>query len=182
MTTATDHEPGTEPFLTAEGGVFTAQALSRALPLYRLTTLQYEVWHTVLGEMTDGGFVALTLQAIADRLATSKSNISPALNRLAELGLLWRVSNGLYRVNPRVAFKGSRKEWNEALQEVPPGVPDVLLPTITGAHPGPADPARPPLAETEHGRCRQSASSPVPLLMQQAPTPLVGRVGGWRHG
>ncbi|WP_030463350.1 helix-turn-helix domain-containing protein [Kitasatospora sp. NRRL B-11411] len=144
MTTATDHEPGTETFLTAEGGVFTAQALSRALPLYRLTTLQYEVWHTVLGEMTDGGFVALTLQAIADRLATSKSNISPALNRLAELGLLWRVSNGLYRVNPRVAFKGSRKEWNEALQEVPPGVPDVLLPHYHRRPPRTSRPSSPP--------------------------------------
>ncbi|MFI9323251.1 hypothetical protein ACIGXI_26210 [Kitasatospora aureofaciens] len=51
MTTA-DHDPGTETFLTAEGSVFTAQDLSRARPLYRLTTLQYDVWHTVLGEMT----------------------------------------------------------------------------------------------------------------------------------
>ncbi|MFJ8443985.1 replication/maintenance protein RepL [Kitasatospora griseola] len=115
--------------MTAEGSVFTAQDLSRALPLYRLTTLQYDVWHTVLGEMTDGGFVTLTLDDIADRLATSKSNISPALNRLAELGLLWRISNGLYRINPRIAFKGSQEEWIEALEEVPADVPEVVLPS-----------------------------------------------------
>ncbi|MDH6710902.1 putative transcriptional regulator [Kitasatospora sp. MAA19] len=127
--TAADHDPGTETFLTAEGSVFTAQDLSRALPLYRLTTLQYDVWHTVLGEMTDGGFVTLTLDDIAERLATSKSNISPALNRLAELGLLWRISNGLYRINPRIAFKGSQEEWTEALEEVPADVPEVVLPS-----------------------------------------------------
>lgn len=127
--TAADHDPGTDTFLTAESSVFTAQDLSRALPLYRLTTLQYDVWHTVLGEMTNGGYVALTLEDIAERLATNKSNISPALSRLAEFGLLWRISNGLYRINPRIAFKGSREEWVQALNEVPADVPEVVLPS-----------------------------------------------------
>ncbi|WP_329572867.1 helix-turn-helix domain-containing protein [Kitasatospora sp. NBC_01266] len=127
--TAAHRDPGTETFLTAEGSVFTAQDLSRALPLYRLTTLQYDVWHTVLGEMTDGGYVTLTLDDIAERLGSSKSNISPALSRLAELGLLWRVSNGLHRVNPRIAFKGSQEEWAEALDTVPADVPEVVLPS-----------------------------------------------------
>ncbi|MFD9593120.1 MarR family transcriptional regulator [Kitasatospora sp. NPDC059973] len=123
-----DQERDAETFLTAEGSVFTAQELSRALPLFRLTTLQYDVWHTVLGEMADGGWVMLTLDEIAERLGTSKSNISPALSRLAELGLLWRVSNGLHRINPRIAFKGTREEWIEALGEVPAEVPEVVLP------------------------------------------------------
>ncbi|MGW7582746.1 MarR family transcriptional regulator [Kitasatospora sp. NPDC054768] len=123
-----DHDQETATFLTAEDSVFTAQDLSRALPLYRLTTLQYDVWHTVLSEMTDGGWVPLTLEEIADRLGTKKSNISPALGRLAELGLIWRVSNGLHRINPRIAFKGSQEEWVEALSEVPADVPEVILP------------------------------------------------------
>ncbi|MFD0567792.1 hypothetical protein ACFQ2M_41845 [Kitasatospora saccharophila] len=81
--TAADRFPGTETFLTAEGSVFTAQDLSRALPLYRLTILQYDVWHTVLGEMTDGGFVVLTLDDIAERLATSRSYLIWACKLLA---------------------------------------------------------------------------------------------------
>ncbi|MDH6107842.1 putative transcriptional regulator [Kitasatospora sp. MAP12-15] len=127
--TAAEQDQGTGTFLTAEGSVLTAQDLSRALPLYRLTTLQYDVWHTVLGEMTDGGYVTLTLEEIADRLGTAKSNISPAMGRLAELGLIWRVSNGLHRINPRIAFKGSQEEWIEALDEVPADVPEVVLPS-----------------------------------------------------
>ncbi|WP_344559704.1 hypothetical protein, partial [Kitasatospora saccharophila] len=59
---------------------------------------------------------------------SSKSNISPALNRLTDLGLLWRISNGLCRINPRIAFKGSQEEWTKALEEVPADVPEVVLP------------------------------------------------------
>ncbi|MGF1428698.1 hypothetical protein [Kitasatospora sp. LaBMicrA B282] len=35
----------------------------------------------------------------------------------------------MYRVNPRIAFKGTQDEWHEALGEVPDTVPAVLLPS-----------------------------------------------------
>ncbi|MFE9427027.1 hypothetical protein ACFYNO_29130 [Kitasatospora sp. NPDC006697] len=126
--TTHEHDQDDEAFLTVAGSMYTAQGLSRALPLYRLTTTQYDVWHVVLGDMADGGWVHLTLEEIGVRLGTSKSNISPALSRLIGLGLLWRVSNGLYRINPRIAFKGSRDDWIAALGEVPDEVPEVVLP------------------------------------------------------
>lgn len=110
---------------------FTAQQLAAALPMYRLTAAQYDVWHTMLGAMERGGWVRLTLEEIAARLGAHAPNISTALSVLREHGLLWREGVGCYRVNPRVAFKGSVEEWNEALASIPADVPEVVIPQYT---------------------------------------------------
>lgn len=111
-----------------EFSYFTAQELAAALPMYRLTATQYDVWNTMLGSMERGGRVYLTLDDIAERLGAHAPNISTALTVLRERGLLWREGAGTYRVNPRVAFKGTVNEWNEALESIPAGVPEVVLP------------------------------------------------------
>lgn len=107
---------------------FTVQELAAVLPMYRLTSMQYDVWNVMLGEMGRGGWVHITLDDIADRLGTQKPNISPALTVLRERGLCWREAPGIYRINPRVAFKGNVEEWNVAMASVPPDVPEVLMP------------------------------------------------------
>lgn len=107
---------------------FTAQQLAAAMPMFRLTAMQYDVWNVLLGAMQRGNRVFMTLDDMADRLGAQKPNISPALTVLRQRGLVWREAPGIYRVNPRVAFKGSVEEWNEAMAEVPDDVPDVVLP------------------------------------------------------
>ncbi|MFF9265763.1 replication/maintenance protein RepL [Streptomyces longwoodensis] len=116
---------------------FTAQELARALPMFRLTASQYDVWNTLLGEMGRGGRVVMTQDEIADRLGTNKANISPALTVLRERGLCWRESPGVYRINPRIAFKGTVDEWNEAMDDVPADVPEVVLPKYRRRPPRP---------------------------------------------
>lgn len=107
---------------------FTAQELAAALPMYRLTATQYDVWNTLLGAMQRGGWVPLTLEEISDRLGAYPSNISPALSVLRDRGLVWKEGAGLWRINPQVAFRGTIEEWNEALATIPDSVPEVLIP------------------------------------------------------
>lgn len=107
---------------------YTSRELARALPMYRLTGAQYDVWYTMLGAMQRGGWVELTLADIANRLGMYESNVSTDLSKLRAHGLLWRQSDGLYRINPRVAFRGTVDEWNEALESIPAEVPEVLIP------------------------------------------------------
>ncbi|MFW5420877.1 winged helix-turn-helix domain-containing protein [Nocardiopsis sp. CNT-189] len=107
---------------------YQSQALAWVLPLYRLTTTEHDVWNTMLGRMEDGGRVPLSRADIALRLNTAPTNISPALSRLQELGLLWKVSADLWQINPNVAFKGTTEEWQEALDSVPAEVPPVPMP------------------------------------------------------
>jgi predicted transcriptional regulator len=130
---------------------YTAQELARALPMYRLTASQYDTWNTLLAHMERGGRVYMRQEDIAEYLGTNKANVSPALTVLREKGLCWMESPGVYRINPRIAFKGTVNEWNEAMDDVPPEVPEVLIPkyrrrpprharpgTRAGARPGAA--------------------------------------------
>jgi len=110
---------------------FMAAELSSTLPMYRLTTTEYDVLHTLLGHMERGGRVYLKLEDIADRLGTAASHISTALTKLRDLGLVWRPTLGQYQVNPRIAFRGTVEEWNQALDEIPDEIPDVIIPTYT---------------------------------------------------
>lgn len=127
--TVSVEESAAQPVSVEDFSYYTAQELARAMPMYRLTATQYDVWNVLLGEMRRGGRVHLRQEDIAERLGIDKANVSPALTGLRGKGLCWMEARGVYRINPRVAFKGSVREWNEAMDEVPPDVPEVVLPT-----------------------------------------------------
>jgi predicted transcriptional regulator len=141
MTVSAEEAPQT--VAVEDFSYYTAQELARALPMYRLTAAQYDVWNVLLGRMERGGRVYMTQDDIAEYLGTDKANISPALKVLREKGLVWMESRAVYRINPRIAFKGSVTEWNDAMEDVPPDVPEVLIPKYR---------RRPPRASRTGGR------------------------------
>lgn len=105
-----------------------AQQLALVMPLYRLTTTQYDVWNTLLGFMEHGGVVPIGMKDIATRLNIATPNVSNALARLRTLGLVWRLTPEAWQINPHIAFKGSVEEWNEAMARIPEDVPEVPMP------------------------------------------------------
>lgn len=99
-----------------------------ALPMYRLSTNQYDIFWAMVGMMKRGGHVEATLADIGDRLNIAETNVSQALKRLRELGMLWRVQPGLYRINPMIGYKGPPAEWIQAMEELPEDAPMVQVP------------------------------------------------------
>jgi biotin operon repressor len=133
--------PETEPTTVSveDFTILIAKDLALALPMYRLTALQYDVWHTM---QRGTGQTLVTLAELAHRLGTTKTNVSPAVAALRERGLLWRKHNGQYQISPRIAFKGSVEEWNAALDALPPDAPEVVLPAYDRRPPRPVQDGR----------------------------------------
>jgi len=105
-----------------------SRELSAKLPHLGLTATEYDVFHHLLGTQERGGIIRATQEKIAKEFGIGRKEVGEALRRLAGYGLIWRPTRGVYRINPRVAFYGRSSEQAEAIQQIPPEVPELDLP------------------------------------------------------
>jgi len=89
--------------------------------LERLTLPQIRVYCFLLENYNIGSPIAITMglkQYIATKYDISPGTISNNLTGLVENKLMYKVSKGLYKLNPRYAFKGSTRDRNSMLKVI----------------------------------------------------------------
>lgn len=122
------------PSYRFEGGKFYQMSLPMSLYLgkLRLSGAEYALLHVLTGSQARGGLIEMTQKEIAKKVRTGRSDVSRTLKKFRGWGLVIQVGNGLYRINPRVAFYGTSEEQEAVLSELYEDLPELRLPRIPG--------------------------------------------------
>lgn len=88
-----------------------------------LTATELRVLLALIANMSFKNFVHVTQKALSDQLRIAASNVSAAIRRLTELGLVAKSPNPddtgrtLLRISLHLAWRGTAQEWSAALAD-----------------------------------------------------------------
>ncbi len=89
--------------------------------LERLTLPQIRVYTYLLENYNMGSYLPITYalkEVIATKYQISPGTVSNSLTGLVENKLLFKTAKGMYKLNPRYAFKGSIRDRNSMLKVI----------------------------------------------------------------
>ncbi|WP_160050108.1 MULTISPECIES: MarR family transcriptional regulator [unclassified Nocardiopsis] len=106
--------------------------MSDYLGRLRLTGAEYALLLVLNGKQNRGGLIEMTQGQLAERARLGRTDASRILKKFRSWGLVIKVGNGAYRINPRVAFYGTSEEQEAVLHELDEDLPTLNLPKIPG--------------------------------------------------
>lgn len=81
-----------------------------------LTRTEEKVLNTILANYTaTEPYARMTVSEIAGYIGVARQNAHATVKRLLERGFLYRISQTAWAVNPHYGFRGSREEWQTAI-------------------------------------------------------------------
>lgn len=86
-----------------------------------MTAPEVKVYSYILEHYLSDSVIALPKgmkQVIAEKLKLKLGTVNNAISKLNDKKLIYSTQRGLYKINPRYAFKGSTKERNQMLKFV----------------------------------------------------------------
>lgn len=86
-----------------------------------MTAPEVKVYSYILEHYLSDSVIALPKglkQVIGDKLKLKLGTVNNAITKLNDKKLIYSTQRGLYKINPRYAFKGSTKERNQMLKFV----------------------------------------------------------------